>query len=1302
MAKLSEFKAKFSKQITLRNELVPFGNTSKNITSNEIVVKDEERAENYKKVKKIIDNYHRKFISDCLSQANLNWQSLAVLLNQHNTEENQVNIEKEQTILRKQITHLFKNNKDVWGKLFNKKLISDLLPKFATDEESLHLINSFKKFTTYFSGFNKNRQNVYSDEAKSTSIAFRIVHDNFPKFIANINVYNVLKTECADILKIAEKEFIKNKILENEHLDDVFSVNYFNKILTQEGIDKFNCIVGGVSAEVGQQKTQGLNEYINLATQTNKELAALLKQKHSIKLTVLFKQILSDRDSKFFIDSFSQDTEVIEAVQNFIDTQIIKARTPERLMNLIDNIEAYNHDNLWIQGKNINELSKTLWSGKNWDTLRNAIETENENNKEFAKAVKKAKNDIDKAISTKMFTLHELDTYCKTHEKQDLLNSIKTTIRNLVSELDNTELPPHLKSADEKAKVKKHLDTYLALYRFCHLFSFDSSERGDFSFYGEFNEILNALSPISYLYNKVRNFATKKPYSLEKFKINFESPILAAGWSETTEQAYLTCLFLKNKQYYLGVLNKKIDFSQGETNNKDNSFKKIRYFLFKDLSKMLPKCSTAKDEVKLHFSTNDSDYILKKKFIEPLVITKEIFSLANVKDTEIKKFQKEYQKINETEYRKALKLWITFAIDFLKKYKTTANFDYSTLKSPSEYNDLSEFYKDANNVNYKIDFCYIDEKFINEQIDNGALYLFQIKNKDFAPGAKGTKNLHTMYFEGIFNPENIKRGIIQLNGGAELFFRKKSLEKTPIHKATSKLVNKNLLKPDNTKERIPDNIYLDLCKYLNNGFPKNEAPVTIVDYYNSHKDEIIVKEAKDDIVKDKRFTVDKFFFHCPITINYKEADTPTKFNDKVLDFLRNNPDINIIGIDRGERNLLSVSIINQKGEMLKSFSFNKIESNNNGIVQKDDYQQKLALREKQRKDEKKSWDSISKIATLKEGYLALVIHELTKLMIEYNAIIVLENLNAGFKRIRNGIAERSVYQKFEKMLIDKLNYLVFKKNGITEPGGLLNGYQLTNKLTTFNEIGQQTGFIFYVPAAYTSTIDPTTGFANVLNLNQAKTAEDKKMFFSKFTSIKYIPQENIFMFTLDFSKSTLKCMCEFEKNTWDIYSYGKRIISVRKDKAWEQNLNYVPTEKLKELFEDERFQIDYLSGNDILPTILNQESCNDYFWTELFKIFKNILQMRNSVINSTEEDDDILLSPVKNEHNEFFDSSKKKDNLPKDADENGAFHIALKGLMILQKNNKAKLEKEKKEIKTISNKDWFKFVQNKKERFKIQ
>lgn len=73
---------------------------------------------------------------------------------------------------------------------------------------------------------------------------------------------------------------------------------------------------------------------------------------------------------------------------------------------------------------------------------------------------------------------------------------------------------------------------------------------------------------------------------------------------------------------------------------------------------------------------------------------------------------------------------------------------------------------------------------------------------------------------------------------------------------------------------------------------------------------------------------------------------------------------------------------------------------------------------------------------------------------------------------------------------------------------------------------------------------------------------------------------------------------------------------------------------------------------------------------------------------------DYLISPAMNSKGEFYDSRKADTSLPKDADANGAYHIAKKGLWVLEQIKEA--DDLKKVKMAISNKEWLSFVQNKK------
>ena len=69
-----------------------------------------------------------------------------------------------------------------------------------------------------------------------------------------------------------------------------------------------------------------------------------------------------------------------------------------------------------------------------------------------------------------------------------------------------------------------------------------------------------------------------------------------------------------------------------------------------------------------------------------------------------------------------------------------------------------------------------------------------------------------------------------------------------------------------------------------------------------------------------------------------------------------------------------------------------------------------------------------------------------------------------------------------------------------------------------------------------------------------------------------------------------------------------------------------------------------------------------------------------------------MISPVMNDQGEFYDSRNCGKNLPENADANGAYNIARKGLWIIDQIKRAdELSKLK---LTISNKEWLSFAQS--------
>ena len=444
------------------------------------------------------------------------------------------------------------------------------------------------------------------------------------------------------------------------------------------------------------------------------------------------------------------------------------------------------------------------------------------------------------------------------------------------------------------------------------------------------------------------------------------------------------------------------------------------------------------------------------------------------------------------------------------------------------------------------------------------------------------------------------------------------------------------------------------------------------------------------IIKDRRYTQNKYFLHVPITIN-AVSEGVFSINNIVNDAIRREENINVIGIDRGERNLLYISVIDSKGHILEQRSLNRIGDSGH----EKDYQKLLADREKARQESRQGWKPVEGIKNLKEGYLSQVVHIIAKLMIKYNAVLFMEDLNAGMKHSRVKF-EKQVYDKFENALVSKLCFYVDKEinqeQGVCAEGGLMKAYQLANVPGGKKDRSLQNGFIFYIPAWNTSKIDPVTGFVNLFNLNLT-TKQAIADFFGKFKDIRYNSEKDHFEFSFDYRSfkgdNQKRCGSDY-RNVWTVCTHGKRIREFRDPKnnsQWTAE-EYYPTEKMKELLENNGISI---NSETLKEDILSVEKLD--FYKDLLYIFRLTLQMRNSKPNSTKSEDDYIISPVADRNGVFYDSREQDESspLPCDADANGAYNIARKGLWVIG-NIKASTPGENFR-NSIKNSEWLELAQ---------
>lgn len=1271
---MQQFINKYTLSKTLRFELKPIGKTLENIQTKGLLQQDAIRAKSYQEVKKLIDRYHQYFIELALDGLKLNnlqdfQEQYLASPEEKKKEDFKKKFEKNQDDLRKEIVAAFKTGdaNEIFKVLDKKELITELMVAWLTKQEDKDRIEEFKTFTTYFIGFHENRKNMYTDKAQSTAIAYRLVHENLPKFLDNIKVFEKLKAvpELHEKCSVLYKEI--EEYLNIRSIDEAFELDYYNSVLTQKQIEVYNLIIGGRVAKENEKKIQGLNEYINLYNQPKD------KKNKIPKLKPLYKMILSDWESvSFLAEKFENSQEVLKAIQEYYHANIKSYQSSEkdgaenvleRLQELLANLSSNNLSQIYIRnGKTITDISQALFG--DFSLIKDALKYSFTNTLEIGRngLSKKQEEVIEKYLKQDYFSITEIEVALWNYRTEnDLLKDLeeeqhlianyfnsyfKTTVNDKEYDLvanvtakyscikglleqdypEDKKLNQETKEIDD---IKAFLDALMLVLHFVKplMLPHDSTLEKDQSFYNTIAPYYEELQYLISLYNKVRNFASQKAYSVEKYKLNFENSTLLAGWDVNKEPDNTSVLFRKENDYFLGVMDKKHNgiFKKTPKSKTQDTYSKVNYKLLPGASKMLPKVFFSRSNIAFY---NPSEEI----------ITIRNHSTHTKGGTPQTGFEK--KDFNLSDCRKM----IDFFKDSIAKHPDWKQFGFNFSDTDS-YDSIDGFYREVEAQGYTISYTEIDETYIHQLVDEGKLYLFQIYNKDFSEFSKGKPNMHTLYWKALFDSENLRDVVYKLNGQAEIFYRKSSIKKDKIivHKANEKVANKN---PLNTKKE-------SLFTY--------------------------------DLVKDKRFTVDKFQFHVPITLNFK-ASGYDYINQEVLSFLRQNPDVNIIGLDRGERHLIYLSLINQKGEILQQFSLNDIINEYKGITHKTAYKTLLEKKEKERADARENWGTIESIKELKEGYISQVVHKIAKMMVEYNAIVVMEDLNMGFKRGRFAV-EKQVYQKLEKMLIDKLNYLVFKDKAPNEAGGLYNALQLANKFESFQKMGKQSGFLFYVPAWNTSKIDPTTGFVNLF-YTKYESIEKAQKFFEKFDSIHFNTKEQYFEFAFDYDNFTERATGT--QTQWTVCTQGERILTFRNPSANNQWDN--KEIKLTEQFEDllGKHNISYGSGTCIKAQVATQSGKD--FLKGMMDLFKLTLQMRNSITNS---EVDYLISPVRNAQGSFYDSRNADATLPKDADANGAYHIAKKGLMWLHQihefegNDWRKLDLDK------TNKGWLNFVQPK-------
>ena len=1203
---------------TLRIGLKPTEQTTKNIADSGIIEEAKEVIRCKDVSQAVVDRALKKYLSERLSSLHIDISAYKAEYTSGITDKKQLFAQA--SALRNTIANHLKDDNRYKSLLVGKINFIATARTEATEEESTS-VEFYDKFAADSKDYEISRFQLFDNLKNANAIATRIVDDNLPVYLDNaarLGLYasiGFLSENTPELMKAAGYTDIM----------DMASDDY--NFFTADAIMSYNTIIGGVVNEDGSQ-TMGINQLVN---EYNHHLEP--GEKRLPLLKPLKKQIMFDTvSSSFKISKLESDEEALTLVReliNRIDPLILG--NDSALVSHVRNIGEYSLKRIYIDARYVSDIAKAVCG--DWGIIGNCLRQEYDalNPQKALKKTKKYFEDKDKYVKeASYYSIDRLNSLVRTYGDgedyrfEDYYKKLIVHGSNAVKAYEdargaaaglingNYHSKRELLRDDMAKRLLNALLTSAKALSDVFLTFVDSKEEMDSEFYAPIEEARDVLSEITDVFNKVRNYVTKKPYETSMLALYFGTPELLKGWDSDHIDTRLSAIIRKGNEYYLCVLKnskeyKKFFDSANSPTDEADVCEVMRY-------KQVPA-----------FNKNAPRVLLLSSKLESIGIT--------VPDRIREIYESKSFKNNSDIFSKED---LTALIDYYKyafsQHPSYSSYKFTGSKPSSDYESIDEFYDDIENNCYRISFEKMSYKDILAVEEAGGIYRFRIWSKDESEHHKGKDSPMTLYFRQLFAPENLSDSTFKILGGAALYFREATLDLNTavIHKA-----NEPIRMRHGSEERN-----------------------TSIYHY--------------DIIKDRRFAYDHFELHLPVKCNYGCPDeSDAMINQLVDDELRDSKNVNVLGIKRGEGNLLYLTVIDGAGNILLQKSLNEISDGNGHIT---NYAEILNKREQEIAEAKQTWTTIGSSQDLKKGYLSHCVGEILRLAIKYDAIISMEALDTSFKDSRRIKIAKNIYSPFEEALLKKLSFAFLKDTVKGEPGSISNPYQLAAK--TNLDKTRRSGVLFLVPPSFTETVDPTTGYVPHARTSSKITMAAAKEHINKFSDISFDEHYGCIKFTYDYRSFTDKDFgSRFE---WTLYGIGSRSIERKDPINGTSRLELLDLkDEFRELFRD--YGLD-LKSSTLKEDILAQSKGE--FFTRFMELLNAVQQMKNY-----RNGEAFLVSPVPNETGNFFITSGNNRAMPECADANGSFNIARKGLMAVEaiKNG---------EVNPMypTNSDWFSYM----------
>ncbi len=940
------------------------------------------------------------------------------------------------------------------------KILKEVIVPAAAGTVREEAARYYASHATILQDYQKARTFLYKSTKKGSPF-HRAVMENMPRFEENIRSWN----EILDKLPGAAAAFSEVTAamdLRGVPVEAFFDEDSYGLFLTEPRIAVYNALINGWND--GKTQHKGLRAYILEAMQQDKTLKLPDLQK-------LHHQILSGRETLSYIPrTATSDDDVWNAIDAFFDGM----RTMDvqnTAYGVLSVLAAGGYDTaaVSIDARDVAFLSNVIFD--NWrkgkDALRDLAAKRWPTNKDkrdaFMKKERFCLDDLDEAfadagydggIAGKILDLFVRDA--------PLVGVAESEIRNLRD--GGATLDVGKKSngllADALYDAKRG-------YRIVSLLGVRDEKKAkltDARLLEDLDDVFAAWGAIIPVMNLTRSWCTRKPYSNEKVRLYLNNSRLLSGWSwgkdggniNTSAAAFA---WIEGKLHLLIRLT-------GEK-------KRSETFKYTDLLRGEGGVTLAVQE--------KMDCM---KAFPSMLCAKVNRQYISITDEDVAAIKAEKHKQNKTHPVADMALvarMIGFMHELWDKHPSFRNLSFPR-HDPSMYNSWNDFVEECSEHAYLMTTKEVSLDQVKRAVDEGRMLCFSVYSKDLERMYKGydIKYLPSIHLVDAIRGDHDTK----LCGGAALYFRKKSIDRPVVHKTGSFIVDKRT--NDEKHEPIPEKVWKEIYLFKNGRLPRERMSAEAVKWLESGR--VTVKQATFDIVKDYSFTVDRFLLHVPVTLQCS-CDPGTKdiaglVNGRVDEAVAAGAGRHIIGINRGENNLLYVVVTDPDGRIVEQRSLN--------VVGGMDYGARIMDRVRNMRDQQRRWEDMDRVSPIKEGYVASVLPEIYKLILKYDALVAIENLDMNFTNSRAQLGQ-TIYRKFENMLLDKLSYLVPDVKGAP--------YEALQLSPGAKQTKYRGGVVYLMSPWATSGLDPKTGWLNMLPIAAANTADKKRALFGNMDSV---------------------------------------------------------------------------------------------------------------------------------------------------------------------------------------------------------